>query len=297
MAEATIPVDPFNPGQVFACLGFVEATEALLGNATGRFAWKGEDNAAEFALFVDEGNTNPVVEILRFLKECKVEALRPSGTGFNLESKSKSGIETSDFPSMAFPIDPDIEKAGLVALLRDGDERTLQLDYWGTRPGIDAAKFWGGNVTAPGLAQYALKCLAKLEPEPQADDPFAFAVPQTGSFRLDWRRDYVPLDAGFSPNPHSHVVMMGFPVVEILAAIGLTHARPGKDDRLHYRYGVLGGSDRLPPSLLRAALTGAASPVPGAPFRRFRMTLGSPGQEGQARCITDVQELPEEFIQ
>jgi hypothetical protein len=30
MAEASIPVDLLNPGQVFACLGFMEAAEPAL---------------------------------------------------------------------------------------------------------------------------------------------------------------------------------------------------------------------------------------------------------------------------
>ncbi len=38
MAEATIPVDLRNPGQVFACLGLMEAAEVLLGPAEGRYA-------------------------------------------------------------------------------------------------------------------------------------------------------------------------------------------------------------------------------------------------------------------
>ena len=33
MADASIPVDLFNPGQVFACLGFMEAAELLLEGA------------------------------------------------------------------------------------------------------------------------------------------------------------------------------------------------------------------------------------------------------------------------
>ncbi|RMF69984.1 MAG: type I-U CRISPR-associated protein Cas8c, partial [Alphaproteobacteria bacterium] len=42
MAEAAIPVDLFNPGQVFACLGFLEAAEILLGEAEGGFDWSNE---------------------------------------------------------------------------------------------------------------------------------------------------------------------------------------------------------------------------------------------------------------
>jgi CRISPR-associated protein Csb3 len=32
MSEAVIPVDLFNPGQVFASLGFLEAADVLLGD-------------------------------------------------------------------------------------------------------------------------------------------------------------------------------------------------------------------------------------------------------------------------
>jgi CRISPR-associated protein Csx14 len=39
MAEHTIPVDLLNPGQVFACLGFLEAADVLLGDAEGGFDW------------------------------------------------------------------------------------------------------------------------------------------------------------------------------------------------------------------------------------------------------------------
>lgn len=35
MGKATIPVDLLNPGQVFACLGFLEAAETLCGPAKG----------------------------------------------------------------------------------------------------------------------------------------------------------------------------------------------------------------------------------------------------------------------
>jgi CRISPR-associated protein Csx14 len=35
MSEAVIPVDLFNPGQVFASLGFLEAADVLLGDAEG----------------------------------------------------------------------------------------------------------------------------------------------------------------------------------------------------------------------------------------------------------------------
>ena len=42
MANSQIPVDLTNPGQVFACLGFLEAADILLGDAEGGFNWSDE---------------------------------------------------------------------------------------------------------------------------------------------------------------------------------------------------------------------------------------------------------------
>jgi CRISPR-associated protein Csx14 len=128
-----------------------------------------------------------------------------------------------------------------------------------------------------------------------ASDPFGISAPQSSSFRLDWRRDYIPIDAGFSLNVHGNMETLGFPLVELLGAIGLTHARPSRPDRrnkLAYVYAIAGracASDEiwLPLSILRAALGAAALPFPS---RQFRMLLDWPGQEGQARSITTVTE-------
>ena len=49
MALADIHVDLFNPGQVFACLGFLEAADVLIGDAEGGFDWS-DDAQARFRL-------------------------------------------------------------------------------------------------------------------------------------------------------------------------------------------------------------------------------------------------------
>jgi CRISPR-associated protein Csb3 len=56
-------------------------------------------------------------------------------------------------------------------------------------------------------------------------------------------------------------------------------------NKLVYRYGV--SSSMLPTVFARAVLGGQNL---GFPVRVFRMRLGWPGQEGQARCIIDAQE-------
>ncbi|MFZ3235330.1 MAG: hypothetical protein WA184_08165, partial [Stellaceae bacterium] len=79
-----------------------------------------------------------------------------------------------------------------------------------------------------------------------------------------------------------------YPFVELLAAIGMQNARPARVEarnKLGYRYGV--SNTMLPTVFARAVLGGESLEFP---IRLFRMRLGWPGQEGQARCIVDAQE-------
>ncbi len=289
MAEASVPVDLANPGQVFACLGFLEAADALLGGACGGFDWR-EPASVRFR-FAARGGYDPAVHVLRFLDEATVNSATPAGSPHSTK-KWKIGTETED--SGAFPFrdtGPDV----LPARLSDGGGRTIVIDHWGDqgRMGRDRVKFWAGAGGYPGagLARDALD-LIRGRAADHADDPFSFSAEQSSSFRFDWRRDYVPIDAGFSPNAHGEVVMRGYPVVELLAAIGLTNARPTRREKLEYSYGVAGLADDglYDPIFLRTTLGVEKPPFPGLPFRLFAMRLGWPGQEGQARCITEVIE-------
>lgn len=291
MAAASIPVDLFNPGQVFACLGFVEAADVLLGSADGGFDWQ-DPNGVRFRIAA-AGDEDPVVSVLRFLDEATVTAVAPTGSTYRMKSW-KIEVETDD--SRAFPF-PDPEKLDkLPAKLEDNAGKVIVIDYWGdaTRR-RDSMKFWAGSRGKPGaaLTRDALNLLCGRAVD-HAADPFAMTAQQTGSFRFDWRRDYVPIDAGFSPNAHDgRIVMQGYPVVELLAAVGMTHARPMRRKKLEYSYGVLGiaGVDLHDVIFLRAALGASRPPFPGMPFRRFTMRLDWPGQENkQARCITNVTE-------
>ena len=292
MAEGSIPVDLANPGQVFACLGFLEAADVLLGDARGGFDWR--DTADPRFHLAAGGGNDPVARVLRFLDESTVGSFAPTRSPHNTH---KWKIETTRDGSGTFPFrdtGPDV----LPARLSDGSGNSIVIDHWGDqgRVGRDRVKFWAGAGGYPGagLVRDALD-LVRGQAVDRADDPFSLSAEQSSSFRFDWRRDYVPIDAGFSPNAHGDVVMRGYPVVELLAAIGLTNARPLRRERLEYSYGVAGlASDELyDPNFLRAALGAKRPPFPGMPFRRFAMRLDWPGQEGQARCITDViEEIP-----
>ncbi|MCP5352276.1 MAG: type I-U CRISPR-associated protein Cas8c [Chromatiales bacterium] len=292
MAQASIPVDLFNPGQVFACLGLLEWADQLLGDARGGFDWS-EPTAERFHLSAP-GDTNPVAVVLAALANARVVAVSPDAAALSTE---KWAVPTVGDPRhREFPIKRPDSPATLPVRLDfeyAGQTRHLTIDHWGDATERDNVKFWAGSGGYPGAALFrdALD-LVRSELSTASDDPFAVSQPQSSSFRLDWRRDYIPLDAGFSPNVHGNVVMTGFPIVEMLAAIGLTHARPRRSprDKLEYRYAVLGVDADTPlyqPLFLRAALGGTDL---GFPRRQFLMQLGWPGQENQARCITNVIE-------
>ena len=287
MATGDVPVDLTNPGQVFACLGLVEAADVLLGQAAGGFDW-GEPALARFRLSA-AGKEDPVNRVLRFLDEATVTSVAPCGSK---NDTAKWGVDTIR-GSSTFPFPDPESPAKLPARLEDSDGCVVFIDYWGDATRRDNVKFWAGAGGYPGaaLTRDALD-LVRGRLDNRGGDPFAVDALQSGSFRLDWRRDYVPLDAGFSPNVHADVVMRGYPVVELLAAVGLTHARPVRHNKLSYSYGVAGVSETelYDPIFLRAALGSREPPFPGMPFRRFRMQLDWPGQENQARCITSVIE-------
>jgi CRISPR-associated protein Csb3 len=294
MAEAAIPVDLFNPGQVFACIGFVEAADVLLGDAEGVFDWS-DPGDARFRIRA-KGDVSPIVHVLKFLDRCEARAQVPTG------SVSLVAWNTSWGPSpmvidrsLGYPFPDPPSPATLVCVLKD-DAHSLSLDHWGDATERDNVKFWAGAGGYPGAA-LALDALALVRGRAAdaASDPFALSAPQSSSFRLDWRRDYIPIHTGFSLNAHSGMDTLGYPLVELLAAIGLSHARPRRPDRrnkLIYEYAVVGRARPkdetwLPPGILRAALGTAALPFP---MRRFRMLLDWPGKEGQARSITTVTE-------
>jgi len=293
VAEASIPVDLLNPGQVFACLGLVEAADTLLGGAEGCFDWS--DPAGVRFWLRAQGEAPPVAAVLGFLAEAQAIPVAIEGSR-NLAGWTPSWgpmpSRLSRDEGYPFP-DPD-SPATLVCALRAGAQE-IRIDHWGDQTGRDNVKFWAGAAGYPGvaLARDALE-LVRAEALNVQHNPFSFAAPQSSSFRFDWRRDYIPIHAGFSLNKHANIETLGFPLVELLAAIGLTHARPlrpGRRDKLTYHYAVVGRSTSealwLPPSVLRSALGCAALPFS---TRRFCMHLGWPGKEGQARSITTVVE-------
>ncbi|ACI99322.1 type I-U CRISPR-associated protein Cas8c [Rhodospirillum centenum] len=294
MATSSIPVDLRNPGQVFACLGLMEAAEILGDPAEGGFFWKDRETHVRFTL-TTPGEADPVLTVLRFLTQAEVVALAPYHSGIRDSHK----IRTVETKNREFPCPLPAETALPIFLQADGVRVPIShwVDSFGKyniekrlfiSSGVDNVKFWAGNNSGAKIANLGLSIIKSVSDDIHSISahPFAFAHPQSSSFRFDWRRDYIPLDVGFSPNDHDKKVrMVGYPLVELLAAIGLQHARPLRLQNLAYRYGAWGA--RVP-TLFARAMLGLSNP--GFPIRSFTMHLGWPGKEGQARCIKDALE-------
>lgn len=311
MATADIPVDFFNPGQVFACLGFLEAADMLLGDAEGGFDWNDKDNT-RFRLRAG-GDKNPFEEVLQFLARAEIERYAPAGYVDPPPKKNKKDADEEENvgdddadeesvttnPALAtsetFPARQG-DKMTLPVRLSDGN-RIIELSHWTDDSGRETFKLYSGNRAAYQIARAMLKGvrrkpsknqkqngqpgeiktkgIAQLWEENQSkliEDPFNVTTPMGGSFNFDPRGAWTAIDAGYSPNDQKHMVEAS-PVVEFVAALSLEHARPEVFDDRQVRYATWGVP--LAPILARAALAGAVACVP---MRRFRFKLGLSGK-------------------
>lgn len=304
MTTASIPVDLFNPGQVFACLGFLELAEQFFGNAEGGFVWS-EDSVSRFKLKANyEGN--PFEFLLDKLANATIREVEPMGwlgdhangavigrcfpsqLADHFDKQNKKWTRTSLPISLTIPA----EKCELSVTLSnwtDGSTRPLFKLYSGNRSAHSiASNMVRGKRTKPtkkdaeGKLEY--KGLLQLWEENRTElieSPFEVCCSMGGSFNFDPRGGWAPLDAGYSPDKQSHGVSAS-PVVEILAVWGLEHARPDEFETRQVRYGVWQGL--VPAILARAAIAGAEII---RPFRRFRFTLALSGKNKVVTFATE----------
>lgn len=296
MGQANIPVDLFNPGQVFACLGFLEAADVLIGCARGGFDWRDESDV-RFVLRAD-GEQNPVETVLRFLAEAKLSRWGPIGyrepprkPKKGRKGKTEDAEPDEDEPEAdsGAPVIRDYfpaavgDRMALPICLSDDRGRRAEIGHWAETDacGRNNFKLYAGNRSAAGIAADMLggrlnqKGIAQLWTEAGNEltaRPFDPPTPMGGSFNFDARAAWTAIDAGYSPNDQGHEVA-GSPVVHVLAAWGLEHARPDEYARRKVRYAAWG--IELPPMLARAALPGL---LPFVLSRRFRFDLDLAGK-------------------
>ena len=314
-ASASIPVDLKSPGQVFACLGFLEVAEVVVGGAEAHFEWN--ESPARFVLSAD-GDRNPFEVAIDLLADARVVELVPVGyveggaadgddddDGVDEHSHSDKEIgdtesddakkdvtETGRLTISAFP-SGDGDRNVLPIQLVSTDGRRLIVSHWADGSSRKDFKLYSGNRSASRIATQMLQG-SRAKPkkgQPIGDlktrgvaqlwqdlrdalikEPFDVVTPMGGSFNFDPRGAWTAIDAGYSPNTQDHGIDAS-PVVEMLAAIGLEHARPDEYETYKVRYAVWGLS--LPPMLARAVLSGADVKVP---MRRFGFKLDHSGK-------------------
>ena len=304
MAEARIPVDLFNPGQVFACLGFMEAAEILIGGAEGGFDWS-EPSAVRFVLRAN-GAADPVREALRFLADAEAVAIEPAfGLTSNTATRqaaeatddidqepddarpetgpageaddraAKAGPSTIRSESFPAPQADDKRNALPVRLIDPASNKTADLTHWWDKSGREEFKLYSGNRSALKIVrdmQTLIRQVWQDERKALVDAPFDRLVAMGGSFNLDPRGAWTPLDAGYSPDAQKHQVRSSAGV-ELFAAWGLEHARPETSGQRRYAYAAW--REAIPLLLARPALACAPLPIPN---RTFVFELGSSGK-------------------
>jgi CRISPR-associated protein Csx14 len=323
MAEAAIPVDFLNPGQVFASLGFMEAADILLHDAEGGFDWSDEANVC-FVLHAS-GERNPFEAVLEFLAEAEPTRWGPIGyadpppkkgeggededteDADDADETATAGAAPSSDLSRTFPAGAG-DRMALPIRIGGGNRPVVELDHWADGSSRESFKLYAGNRSAAAIARAMLKGVCakptkKRKVTGQPGDlktkgvrqlweedrvalvktPFDILTPMGGSFNFDPRGAWTAIDAGYSPNEHKHAIEAS-PVVEFLAAWGLENARPVEFDLRQVRYAVWG--TMLPPILARAALAGA---LPGVPSRELRFALDLSGKN---KVVTFAQEEP-----
>ena len=311
MAEASIPVDLPNPGQVFACLGFLEAAEVLLGDAEGGFDWS-DEASARFKLRA-AGEDNPFAVVLEFLATETPRRWAPVGYTDPLPKKGKTAEDDTDDESESELDAAKLElsetflaasgdRMSLPIRLGGGNRPTVELGHWADGSGRNNFKLYAGNRSAYGIAcamllgvrekpkkgsaigEIRTRGIRQLWDEQRhelAAQPMHVLTPMGGSFNFDPRGAWTAIDAGYSLNDQGHLVEAS-PVVEFLAAWGLEHARPDEFETRQVRYAAW--RDSLPPMLARAALCGSLTTVP---LRYFRFDLD---MSGKNKVVTFAEE-------
>jgi CRISPR-associated protein Csb3 len=321
MAEASIPVDLFNPGQVFACLGFMEAADTLLGDVEGGFDWS--IRADPKFILRAAGEEHPFAAVLAFIAEAEPKRWGPIGYTDPPPKKNKRGEEEDIDEAGELDETPPVGTGEALDLsvvfpARQGDRMTLpirfgggnrptvDLDHWTDESGRNSFKLYSGNRSADAIARAMLKGVHAKPTKKEKENgrpgklktkgirqlweesskalieaPFDVVTPMGGSFNFDPRGGWTAIDAGYSPNDHKHAIEAS-PIVELLAAWGLQNARPVEFDLRQVRYAVWGIN--LPPTLARVAFTGALSTVPSRHFH-FELRLS-----GKNKVVTFAQE-------
>lgn len=290
MAESKIPVDLFNPGQVFACLGFMELADVLLGDAEAGFDWSNSAQA-EFQLSA-AGEKNPFKAVLEFLETAAVNPARPASVD---GPWPQDAIEIEAFPAPLSELQDSTGKkltASALPILLEADGQEIIVSNWLEGDRREALKLFAGQQVAAKLMRNVLDgdttrpgAVGIKQLAPHSEDPFTTG-PVAGRFGYDSRGAWDAINTGSSLDTQGATLLVS-PAVEALAAVGLEHTRPEFLSTYEIRYAVWQG--KVPVSLARALFTQPHGLAPRGRFRCFRSHLGDDKQ--YKKCFPANEEL------
>ena len=143
MAEQSISVDLLNPGQVLACLGFLEAAEILCGGAQGGFCDWDNNSATKFRLSTERGE-NPFKAVLEFLvREADIKRVAPRSYS---EDDTNSEKKAADRPQLTETfMAQKADKMALPIRFGGGKYPIIEVGHWADGSGRDSFKLYSGN--------------------------------------------------------------------------------------------------------------------------------------------------------
>lgn len=260
----TISLDPSNPGQFFACCGFLELADRLWQGAEG---WFSSDS---FCIQPSTPSTKAAAELISNIAQCPLVTTMSAEEVQKLDelgSRKKKDLSAND----------EAEKKRLESLRREAPLRLegqfqLRLDWWlDDRSGGSRFKTWAGQQSVIDIAEAMKKPIEDggwnaLGPDAWLSHAHADGNALPFNFDSDLGPQSAPLDVGFSLDP----LGMGTPIrpmIEFAAFVGLQRFRP-RTIRGENRHRYTLWRTPLLPSVASAAACGAI-PVPDWPTFEF----------------------------
>lgn len=246
MNALQLKLDPWNPGQFFACCGLLEIADRLSPGSRGIFNMDPRrPRRAYFEVLAPDA-----IDAGRVLRAVRTATLEPDTQRGNSDD------------------------AAIRALRLCGDFGDYPLNWWLTAGSAyeKAAPFklWAGQQTSENVIG-GVK--AAIPAELPACDLLDWPAPLSGRIGIDPRSSWNAQGCGYSPNDQGHTVNT-FVLVEILGAVGLQNFRPAELKR-QYEYFLW--NRPLLPEVARAAAAGA---FPEFTLSRYSFEIGRRGKYG-----------------
>lgn len=266
MAESYVPIDTHNPGQVLACLGLMELTEILVGDAEGFFT---EDRHGQTIFRLSGASSQPPLEnSLNFLNQCSIIPFHP---------ENQAGKWPED--STSSPVYPSATgKVTERPICLRTPNHSILMTHWACGDGRETCKTFAGRQDSLQLVEKIMDSFKNLFEnthsdlsEPFTHDPFNQLTILETCFSFDARGGHDALRIGTSLDTQKIPVKIS-PLIELLAPIGLEHARPEILSHGEFRYATW--HHKLPVMLARLALCAPKTFLPKNEFKFFRCHFG-----------------------